>query len=81
MQFKMLSTRCDPKGRLYLSRRIRAQYGEQFIVLEKPDGLKLLAVPFDPIADLEQLGTEFGDATNGNLKQDIHKQAVSELDP
>ena len=70
---------CDAKGRIYLKRRTRKQYGERFVVVQAPDRLILLPVPKDPVADLARLGKPLRGLSLKAIKQAIQKQAEREV--
>ena len=74
-----ITTKCDQKGRLYLCEAIRDRYGEEFVLIELPDGLLLRRVPEDPVADLEKLGSELEEETVEELKRAIEEQAEEEV--
>ena len=74
----MLKTQCDSKGRIYLTKSLRAKYGERFIIVKTRDGLLFLPVPADPIKDLEALGKPLQGFSLAALKQGVAEQAAEE---
>lgn len=44
----------DERGRLYLPKDIREDYGEEFRIVRLHDGIKLLPIPEDPVEDLAE---------------------------
>ena len=74
----MLITKCDQKGRIYLREAIRSRYGEKFLVVETADGLILLSLPHDPVADLSDLGQALAGCTLLEARERIRRRAVQE---
>lgn len=47
---------CDDRGRLLLTKDVREEYGEKFILVRASGELVLIPIPDDPIKDLQELG-------------------------
>ncbi len=75
---KMLKVKCDAKGRVYLRERLRMKYGDEFIVVERPDSLVLLRVPKDPVKDLARLGRTLQGFSLKAIRQRVRKRALKE---
>lgn len=75
MYRKMIKTKCDSRGRLYLRDVIRSRFGEEFIVVETKDGVLLLPVPSDPVADLASIGKALSGLSIDEIKKGIAQRA------
>jgi bifunctional DNA-binding transcriptional regulator/antitoxin component of YhaV-PrlF toxin-antitoxin module len=67
-----MSTKTDERGRIYLSKRLREEYGEKFHVVEYDDHIELVPVDDDPI---EGLRGAVGDAFEGRSTEDLRDEA------
>ena len=74
----MQRTQCDERGRIYLKEDIRAQYGEEFFVVEVPGELILIPVPKDPVKELARIGRKIRRKSLKQMKQAIAEQAAEE---
>jgi len=74
----MLKVQCDKNGRIYLKRRLRARYGEKFIVLETARDIVLLPVPRDPVRALQEIGKPLRGYSIAQIKAMIREQAEKE---
>lgn len=79
MAGETLVTKCDDRGRLYLEKGIRKEYGQMFIVVREPGELILLPVPKDPLRHFQQLGKKPPKASVKTLKEGIRKQAAKDV--
>ena len=61
-----------------MKERVRSRYGEQFVILETPEGVLLLPVPRDPVKDLRELGEPLRKHSLKTLKSQIREQAKKE---
>ena len=73
-----LRATCDQRGRMYLDKKLRDDYGSDFIVVRAPGRLIFLPVPKDPLKDFQELGKKLPDMTVAQLKREIRKQALKD---
>jgi len=66
-----VSTETDERGRLYLSKRIREEYGERFHVVEYDDHIELVPVDEDPVEGLREA---VGDAFEGRSVEELSEE-------
>lgn len=72
-----MTTKTDERGRLYLSKDLRARYGERFHVVEYQDRIELVPVDEDPLEGLrEAVGDAFEGKSVDELRQEARDQAV-----
>ena len=62
----------DDRGRLYLSRELRDDYGTEFHVVRYQDHVRLIPIPDDPAAIIQE---EVGDAFKGKSVDELRKEA------
>ncbi|MGQ3413444.1 AbrB/MazE/SpoVT family DNA-binding domain-containing protein [Natrinema sp. LN54] len=67
----------DDRGRLTLPKEIRERYGEQYHIVQLPDGIKLLPIADDP---LDALRDEFADVDKSadELRDEARDAALDE---
>ncbi|SIR94230.1 hypothetical protein SAMN05421858_4720 [Haladaptatus litoreus] len=76
-----MTTKTDERGRLYLSKDLRARYGERFHVVEYQDRIELVPVDEDPLEGLrEAVGDAFEDKSVDELRQEARDQAVDDAE-
>ncbi|WP_227357337.1 AbrB/MazE/SpoVT family DNA-binding domain-containing protein [Haladaptatus salinisoli] len=76
-----MTTKTDERGRLYLSKDLRARYGERFHVVEYQDRIELIPVDEDPLEGLrEAVGDAFEDKSVDELRQEARDQAVEDAE-
>lgn len=68
----------DDRGRLYLPKELREQYGERFRVVRLHDGIKLIPVSGDPLEGLRRVLAPIADRSIGELKRAIGEEAGKE---
>jgi len=66
------STETDDRGRIYLSKRLREEYGEKFHVVEYTDHIELFPVDDDPVEGLREA---VGDAFEGKSVEELGDEA------
>jgi bifunctional DNA-binding transcriptional regulator/antitoxin component of YhaV-PrlF toxin-antitoxin module len=54
----MADATLDDRGRLTLPKKVRERYGEEYHIVQLPDGIKLIPIADDPLAALRE---EFAD--------------------
>jgi bifunctional DNA-binding transcriptional regulator/antitoxin component of YhaV-PrlF toxin-antitoxin module len=67
-----MSTETDERGRIYLSKRLREEYGERFHVVEYDDHIELVPVDDDPVEGLREA---VGDAFEGKSVEELREEA------
>jgi hypothetical protein len=67
-----MSTETDERGRIYLSKRLREEYGERFHVVEYNDHIELVPVDDDPFEGLREA---VGDAFEGRSVEELSEEA------
>jgi bifunctional DNA-binding transcriptional regulator/antitoxin component of YhaV-PrlF toxin-antitoxin module len=67
-----MSTETDERGRIYLSKRLREEYGEKFHVVEYDDHIELVPVDDDPVEGLREA---VGDAFEGKSAEELRDEA------
>ena len=77
----MLESKCDSKGRIYLQQKLRAIYGDSFVVVERRDGIVLLPVPDDPAKDLASLGQSLKGESIQKIRKRARRRAKEEAVP
>ncbi|SHL60900.1 hypothetical protein SAMN05444342_4241 [Haladaptatus paucihalophilus DX253] len=76
-----MTTKTDERGRLYLSKDLRARYGERFHVVEYQDRIELVPVDEDPLEGLrEAVGDAFEGKSVDELRQEGRDQAVDDAE-
>jgi bifunctional DNA-binding transcriptional regulator/antitoxin component of YhaV-PrlF toxin-antitoxin module len=76
-----MSTGTDGRGRLYLSKRLREEYGERFHVVEYDDHIELVPVDDDPVEGLrEAIGDAFEDESVEALSEETDELARKEAE-
>jgi bifunctional DNA-binding transcriptional regulator/antitoxin component of YhaV-PrlF toxin-antitoxin module len=68
-----MSTETDERGRIYLSKRIREEYGERFHVVEYDDHIELVPVDDDPVEGLREA---VGDAFEGRSVEELSEETA-----
>jgi hypothetical protein len=75
------STETDDRGRIYLSKRLRKEYGERFHVVEYSDHIELVPVDDDPVEGLrEAVGDAFEGKSVGELRDEAEELAREEAE-
>lgn len=67
-----MSTKTDERGRIYLSKRLREEYGEKFHVVEYDDHIELVPVDDDPVEGLREA---VGDTFEGRSAEELRDEA------
>ena len=80
MQKTLQLTETDEKGRIYLPMNARQKYGRKFLLIELPNGIKLVPVPKDPIQDLQQVMKKISKKDIQTIKKEIQLQALKEAE-
>jgi hypothetical protein len=76
-----MTTKTDERGRLYLSKDLRARYGERFHIVEYQDRIELVPVDEDPLEGLrEAVGDAFEGKSVDELRQEARDQAVDDAE-
>ncbi len=70
----------DDRGRLYLPKPIRDKIGKEVFVVEVKDGVLLIPKPLDPVKELEEAGKKLPDKPVKELKREIEKAAMEEVE-
>ena len=70
----------DDRGRIYLPKPIREKIGKEVFVVEVKDGVLLIPKPVDPVKELEEIGKGLPDKPIKELKREIEKSAMEELE-
>ena len=67
----------DDRGRLTLPKEVRERYGDQYHIVQLPDGINLVPIADDP---LEALRDEFADVDKpvDELREDAREAALNE---
>ncbi|WP_254863487.1 AbrB/MazE/SpoVT family DNA-binding domain-containing protein [Halovivax gelatinilyticus] len=67
----------DDRGRLTLPKEVRERYGEQYHVVQLPDGVKLVPIADDPLCALRD---EFADVESSveELREEARDAALDE---
>ena len=75
------STETDDRGRIYLSKRLREEYGERFHIVEYSDHIELVPVDDDPIEGLrEAVGNTFEGKSVEELGDEAEELAREEAE-
>lgn len=70
----------DSKGRLYIPKKIREKLGREVFLVEIDDGIFVIPKPKDPVKELEEIGKKLPDKPIEEIKKDILRQALEELE-
>ena len=70
----------DSKGRLYIPKKIREKLGNEVYLVEMGNGIIVIPKPKDPVKELEEIGKSLPDKPIEELKKEILKQAMEELE-
>ena len=70
---------CDAKGRVYLGEKVRAKYGDRFLLVQAPSEILLVPVPDDGVAALRRASRKLRGKTMKELKRAIAEQARQEV--
>lgn len=73
-----MATSVDERGRLYLPKDVREEYGERFRIVRLHDGIKLLPVPGDPVEDLAEALEPLKDVPIGEIRRQAEEAAMRE---
>lgn len=76
---KMLA-KIDSKGRLYIPKKIRKKLGNEVYLVEMDDGIIVIPKPKDPLKELEEIGKSLPDKSIEELKKEILRLAMKELE-
>ncbi len=74
----MIRTKCDTRGRVYLSETLRSRFGESFVVIETGAGIMLLPAPVDTVVDLATIGKALRGLSVTEAKERIRERARKE---
>lgn len=74
-----MATTVDERGRLYLPKDIREDYGDRFRIVRLHDGIKLLPVPDDPVDDLAEALKPLEDVPPEELSEAVEEEAMREI--
>jgi len=72
--------RIDSKGRLYIPKRLREKLGKEVYLVEIGGRIVIIPKPVDPLKELEKLGRDLPDISISELRKEIWKQALRELE-
>jgi len=72
--------RIDSKGRLYIPKKMREKLGNEVYLVEMDNGIIVIPKPKDPVKELEEIGKSLPDKPIEELKKEILKQAMEELE-
>lgn len=67
-----MGTTTDDRGRIYLPKKIREKFGDEYRIVELPNRVVLLPLPDDP---LESLHEAVGDAFEGKSREELAAEA------
>ncbi len=70
----------DSKGRLYIPKKIRKKLGNEVYLVEMDDGIIVIPKPKDPLKELEEIGKSLPDKSIEELKKEILRLAMKELE-
>ncbi len=79
-QFLIMWVKVDERGRLYIPKSLRGKIGREAYLVEVGDGILIIPKPKDPIKELEKIGKKIPDKTIEEIRKDIVKQAMEELE-
>lgn len=75
----MSEVRTDERGRITIPESMRERFGERYRLVELHDGLKLVPVPDDPVAALEDAGSEsLRAASMAELREAAHREGTDQ---
>lgn len=74
-----MATSVDERGRIYLPKDIRRDYGEQFRIVRLHDGIKLLPVPEDPVEDLADALEPLTELSPDEIGRAVEEEALEEI--
>ncbi|WP_218644799.1 AbrB/MazE/SpoVT family DNA-binding domain-containing protein [Natronomonas gomsonensis] len=69
-----MGTTADERGRIYLPKDVRDQYGDEYRIVKLPSHVVLLPIDEDP---LEGVHEAVGDAFEGTSRDELASQAIS----
>ncbi|WP_225807093.1 AbrB/MazE/SpoVT family DNA-binding domain-containing protein [Thermococcus bergensis] len=75
---KMIS-KIDSKGRVYIPKSMRKRIHGEVYLVETPEGILIIPKPENPIEELEKIGKSLPEKSIEELKREILKQALEEL--
>lgn len=76
-----MATETDDRGRLYLSKELRARHGERFRVVDLPTRIVLIPVDDDPLeAVRDAVGDRFEGTSLAELKREAREAAHDEVE-
>ncbi len=75
----MTTASVDERGRLYLPKSLREQYGGQFRIVRLYDGITLLPVPEDPVEDLSEALEPLKHLSHEEIDRAIKEEAMAEV--
>lgn len=67
-----MGTTTDDRGRIYLPKKIRERFGDEYRIVELPNRVVLLPIPEDP---LDGLHAAVGEAFAGKRREELAAEA------
>jgi DNA-binding transcriptional regulator/RsmH inhibitor MraZ len=71
--------KCDEKGRLYIPKKYQSKINGEVYLVELKEGLMIIPVPKDPIAQLQSIGQSIPNITLSKMKAIINEEAMKEV--
>jgi len=76
-----MSIETDSHGRLYLSAKLRQQYGEKFHVVTHNNRIELIPIAEDPLRAVQDAaGNAFEDTSVDQLREEARNQAKADAE-
>lgn len=76
----IMLAKIDAKGRLYIPKKLRKKLGSEVYLVEMEEKIIVIPKPDDPLKELEEIGKSLPDKSIEELRKEILKQAMEEIE-
>jgi bifunctional DNA-binding transcriptional regulator/antitoxin component of YhaV-PrlF toxin-antitoxin module len=70
----------DDRGRIYVPKDVREDYGKKFRIVRLKDSIKLIPVDEDPVEGLKQAMKGLKDVPKEEIEKTVSEEAMKEIE-